>query len=110
MSNRPSSFLSLPVVAALLAVLTLGLVLAGKSWGLGAASFALLAVPIALAIVYLAWYRTLPYEPVRPRPASAPSLDREEEEELFEDPVEEADRWKTDSETVDAVEDPTDLS
>lgn len=81
MSGRWSSVLSLPVVAVLLAALTLGLVLVGLHYGLGPATFTLLVIPIALAVAYLAYYRTLPYEGARPV-----------DEEPFEDPVEEADR------------------
>ncbi|MGD0589022.1 MAG: hypothetical protein ABSA63_09575 [Thermoplasmata archaeon] len=87
MAGRGSYLVSLPVVAGLLGGLTLGLLLLGRYYGLGLVTFALLAVPVVLAIGYLAWYRTLPYEPPRPRPKPA-----KEEEEPFEDPVEEADR------------------
>jgi hypothetical protein len=91
MTSRSWSLLSVPVVAALLAALTLGLILLGSYLGLGPDAFFLLAVPVVLAVVYLAWYRTLPYEAPRTRPnptgPSAPSTDEED----FEDPVEEAD-------------------
>lgn len=88
--------LSLPVAAVLLGALTLSLIYLGRYWGFGAYTLLLLVVPIALAAAYLAWYRTLPYEPVAPRPAgaaqSAAALD-----EPFEDPVEEADRYAQES-------------
>ncbi|HLM69824.1 MAG TPA: hypothetical protein VK423_00365 [Thermoplasmata archaeon] len=89
MSERTVSLLSLPVFAALLAALTLGLILLGRYYNLGTTTFALFAVPVLLAVVYLAWYRTLPYESPRARRVPAPA---EDEEEPFEDPVEEADR------------------
>jgi hypothetical protein len=93
--------LSLPVVTALLAALTLGLVLLGRFFGLGTTTFFLLAVPFALAIAYLAWYRTLPYEPAHPVPAA-----EEEDEESFEDPVEEADRIDSGAEDTETDEAP----
>ncbi|MGA8709609.1 MAG: hypothetical protein WB786_00020 [Thermoplasmata archaeon] len=89
MAGRGSYLVSLPVVAGLLGGLTLGLLLLGRYYDLGLVTFALLAIPVVLAIGYLAWYRTLPYEPPRPRPRPEPA---KEEEEPFEDPVEEADR------------------
>ena len=89
MAGRLSYLLSLPVVAGLLAGLTLVLLLLGRYYGLGTLTFALLAVPVVLAGVYLAWYRTLPYERPRPRPRPEPAA---EDDEPFDDPVEEADR------------------
>lgn len=103
---RSFSLLSLPVVAVLLAVLTLVLVVVGKYWNLGLTTFALLAIPVVLAVVYLAWYRTLPYEPVHllPSPVSpSPDADREP----FEDPVEEADRLERDASEGEDEEEPT---
>jgi hypothetical protein len=91
MAGRASYLVSLPVVACLLGALSLGLVLLGRYYGLGSATFALLAVPVVLAVLYLAWYRTLPYERPRPRPRPGP-VEEDEEAEPFEDPVEEADR------------------
>ncbi|HTT45970.1 MAG TPA: hypothetical protein VMH38_08190 [Thermoplasmata archaeon] len=91
MTKIVAVLLSLPVVAVLLGALSLCLVYLGRSWGFGLYTLLLLIVPIALAVGYLAWYRTLPYEPSQrrmtpaPHPAAAP-------EEPFEDPVEEADR------------------
>jgi len=105
MAERSISLLSLPVVTALLAVLTVALVAAGRLFGLGTTTFFLLIVPLALAAAYLAWYRTLPYEPLR---AAPPLLDDEEGEEPFVDPVEEADRLTGDADTTDEVEDPLD--
>ena len=91
MTGRRFSLLSFPVVMALLVVLTLGLVFLGRWYlGLGLYTFFLLAVPLVLAVVYLAWYRTLPYAPSRAATgAGVTALD--EDEEPFEDPVEEAD-------------------
>jgi len=91
MTKFVAVLLSLPVVAVLLGALSLVLVYLGRSWGFGDYTLLLLIVPIALAVGYLAWYRTLPYEPAQrrvtaaPRPAAAA-------DEPFEDPVEEADR------------------
>jgi len=105
MAGRPFSVRSLPVVAALLAVLALGLIVLGRYLGLGVDTFFLLAVPILLAVAYLAWYRTLPYEPLRPAPPPAVAGD-----EPFEDPVEEADRIEGARDDVDAIEDPLEPS
>lgn len=100
MTGRSFSLLSLPVFAALLAVLTLGLILLGAYLGLGTYSFFLLAVPVVLAVGYLAWYRTLPYEgPVARPEAVGTEPSPEEEEEPFEDPVEEADRIESGAES-----------
>jgi len=91
MTKIVAVLLSLPVVAVLLGALSLALIYLGRSWGFGLFTLLLLIVPIALAVGYLAWYRTLPYEPFQrrvtpaPRPAATP-------DEPFEDPVEEADR------------------
>lgn len=94
---RSLSLLSLPVVAVLLAALTLALVLAGRFWwNLGLATFALLVVPVVLAVAYLAWYRTLPYEPARPAPSPS-TFPFEPDDEPFEDPVEEADRFEAET-------------
>ena len=89
MAGRISYLLSLPVIAGLLAGLTLLLLLLGRYYDLGTLTFALLAVPVVLAVGYLAWYRTLPYERPRPRPRPEPVV---EDDEPFDDPVEEADR------------------
>ena len=85
----------LPVMTVIIAGLALGVEVLGLVAGLGSWSLALLAIPGALAVVYLLEYRTLPYEPwhLNPRPspavpASAPMAEPEE----FIDPVEEADR------------------
>jgi len=104
MAARSISWLSLPVVTALLAVLTVALIAVGRLVGLGTTTFFLLIVPLALAFAYLAWYRTLPYEPSRP----APALEDDAGEEPFVDPVEEADRLGEGSGTTDEVEDPLD--
>ena len=80
-----------------------------RSWG--DARFALVALPVLLAAVYLNEYRKLPYEPwhwgtspvaTGPAPASAPppamvatepgAVPAPPAEEPFDDPVEEADR------------------
>ena len=90
MTENGFSVLSLPVVAALLAVLALALLFLGRLWGLGIDSLFLLAVPVALAIAYLAWYRTLPYEP-RPAARAPAAVGLPVDNEPFEDPVEEAD-------------------
>jgi len=111
MTDRPPSLLSYPVVMGLLVALTLGLMLLGRwYWNLGLYTLFLLAVPLALAVAYLSWYRTLPYQPRLPQPAPAPVSG---DEEPFEDPVEEADRWddsidddKTPEEPTDAADDP----
>jgi hypothetical protein len=105
-TERGVSVLSLPVVAVLLGALVFALLYLGRLWGLGNQAVYLLAVPVVLAIVYLAWYRTLPYEPARPavaRATTAPSLDPDEP---FEDPVEEADRLESDEEEPARVEGP----
>lgn len=102
------SLLSLPVVAVLLAALALGLIFLGRTYGLGVVTFALLSVPIALAVLYLAWYRTLPYEPPVRSPR-AEVLDEEGEapvDEPFDDPVEEADRFESGIDDHDAAEEP----
>jgi len=93
--SRAASLLSLPVVAVALGALTLALLFAGRYFDLGTASLALFAIPVVLAVGYLAWYRTLPYAPSRPRPTPKPAVvvtDETSEDEPFEDPVEEADR------------------
>jgi len=89
MTERPSTWLSYPVVMGLLVVLTIAVIFLGRFWNWGLATFYLLAIPLALAVAYLAWYRTLPYTPPEPRPStgSVPV-----DGEPFEDPVEEADR------------------
>ena len=92
----------MPVVAVALGGVALGLVLVGRYYGLGLLAFVLLAIPIVLALVYVSWYRTLPYEPIFRTTAPA--------EEPFDDPVEEADRIGTDPDEGDAVEDPLDPS
>ena len=91
MTKIVAVLLSLPVAAVLLGALSLGLVYLGRSWGFGLYTLLLLIVPIALAVGYLAWYRTLPYEPSQRRVAPAPRPTATPEEP-FEDPVEEADR------------------
>jgi hypothetical protein len=102
MNSRGIQLLSLPVVTALLAALALGLVFLGRYLGLGVYSLALIAIPLALAVAYLAWYRTLPYEPTT-GPAASPLGPGTEEP--FEDPVEEADRLsRTPGETPAADE------
>jgi hypothetical protein len=83
--------LPLPVMAALVGGLALVVEVLGIEARLGVWSLALLALPAALAIVYLLEYRTLPYEPWHP-PSAAPAAAPSEDEEEFIDPVEEADR------------------
>ena len=90
MNDRAISPPSLPVFVVVLAVLTFGVVLLGRYLGLGLDSFFLLAVPVAVAVAYLAWYRTLPLESPRARAWT-------EDDEPFEDPVEEADRLEEES-------------
>ena len=102
MSAGRFSLFSFPVVTGLLAALALGLVLLGFYWGLGRTAIFLLAVPIALAVVYLAWYSRLPYVPPHPTPGSGSSPD---DAEPFEDPVEEADRLDATKEEPDDSED-----
>lgn len=93
MNGRSISWvLSLPVFAGLLGVLTLALMLLGRYFDLGTNTFLLLAIPIALAIMYLARYSTLPHTPERRRARPRPVAPPPEEEEPFDDPVEEADR------------------
>ena len=85
---------SLPVAATLIGVLTLAIVYFGRLWSWGIYTLFYLAVPIVLAVAYLAWYSTLPYEPwtrrAPPPPTPAPAAPVADEP--FEDPVEEADR------------------
>jgi len=107
MTTRPFSLLSFPVVTVLLAGLTLGLLVLGFYWGLGRATIFLLAIPIALAVVYLAWYRTLPYVPPRPVTGDGSSA---EDGEPFEDPVEEADRLDTAKDGTEVPEERDDAS
>jgi hypothetical protein len=83
----------LPVMATIIAGLALLVEVLGIEARLGVWSLALLAIPGALAVVYLLEYRTLPYEPWHPRPAPTPATPSpEDDEEEFVDPVEEADR------------------
>jgi len=107
--------LSYSVVMGLLVALTLVLVLLGEwYWKLGISTLYFLAIPLALAVAYLAWYRTLPYEP-KPSPAGAGPVPAPtpDDDEPFEDPVEEADRLdeeeeeegRTPEEPPDAAED-----
>jgi hypothetical protein len=99
--------LSLPVVAVALGALAVGLVELGRYWSLGLISLAFLAVPLVLAVVYIQWYRGLPYEPpgARARGTSASFLGAGAEES-FEDPVEEADRFDQLSKTGSPPEEP----
>ena len=94
MSRVREVLLSLPAVVVFIGALTLGLILLGRYWNLGVATLFLLVVPIGIAVAYLWWYSTLPYEPIRlgskPTPAPPPPVVMEEP---FEDPVEEADRY-----------------
>ena len=93
MTDAKAVLLSLPVVAVALGALAVGLVELGRVWSLGEDSLLLLVVPIALAGIYISWYRALPYEP-RGRPSTDTSLEASAvgRDEPFEDPVEEADR------------------
>jgi hypothetical protein len=88
MAVRWASVFTLPVFAVLLAILTFGVIILGRAAGLGVDSLFLLAIPIAAAGAYLAWYRTLPVAtpPARPRPDEPSAVD----DEPFDDPVEEA--------------------
>ena len=77
----------------LLVALTLALVVLGQwYWKLRVDTLYLLAVPLALAFAYLAWYRTLPLVQPQPRPSVPGSAPGDDVDEPFEDPVEEADR------------------
>jgi len=93
MNERGISVLSLPIVAVMLAVLVLALLFLGRLWGLGVTTFYLLAIPVVLAVAYLAWYRTLPYEPIRRTTASTAAA-ATVDDEPFEDPVVEADEFE----------------
>ena len=88
MAARWGSILSLPVFAVLLAVLTFGVILLGRDAGYGVDTLFFLAIPIAAAGAYLAWYRTLPI--AAPSSASRPDEPSAVDDEPFEDPVEEA--------------------
>jgi len=93
MTSGKGVLLSLPVVTVALGALAVGLIALGRYWGLGLSSLYFLVVPVALALLYARWYRTLPYEPrgvpAGARPVSLPGV---ADDEPFEDPVEEADR------------------
>ena len=92
MAEWKGILLSLPAVAVMLGALTLGLVYVGRYYALGVVTLFLLAAPIILAVVYLWWYSTLPYEPRPARLRRTPSTVPEPAtEEPFEDPVMEAD-------------------
>jgi len=103
MTGRRFSVLSLPVVAVLIGALTIAVIFVGRYWNLGSYTFFLLAIPVAVAVAYLAWYRTLPYEPSRPRAAAvtAPSV---EGDEPFVDPVEEADEFDSEAKEKQLVD------
>jgi len=94
MTSVKGVLLSFPFVAVALGALAVGLIELGRYWGLGLLSLVFLAAPLALAVVYIGWYRQLPYEP-RGVPAGArtTSLLGPTVDEPFEDPVEEADRF-----------------
>jgi len=93
MTSVKGVLLSFPVVAVALGALAVGLIELGRYWGLGLLSLVLLAAPVALAVVYVGWYRQLPYEPRGVPPGARPtSLLGPTTDEPFEDPVEEADR------------------
>jgi len=108
MTSLKGVLLSLPVATSALAALALGLIELGRYWGFGLSSLYLLVIPVALAIVYILWYRTLPYvphpAPERSRPAS---LTAPAGEEPFEDPVEEADRIDQGRTEGTSTEEPT---
>jgi len=109
-TGRRFSLLSFPVVMVLLVVLTLGLVFVGRWYlGLGLDTFILLAIPLVLAVVYLAWYRTLPYVPSGPQARAGPAA-MDEDDEPFEDPVEEADLLDETTEDAQPPDDPEDAS
>jgi len=93
-------YVPLLAFACLLAALTFGLVITGKDLGFGVYTFALLAIPVALAVGFLAWYRhvLITHPTTGLGAAFAPTDD-----EPFEDPVEEADRLESEDE-VDAAE------
>ncbi len=110
MTGRRVSVLSFPAVMVLLVVLTLGLVYLGRWYlGLGLDTFFLLAIPLVLAVIYLAWYRTLPYVPARPQ-AGAAAVAEDEDGEPFEDPVEEADRLDETAEEGEPPAEPADAA
>jgi len=108
MTSWKGVLLSLPVVTVALGVLAGGLIELGRYWGLGLSSLGFLVVPLVLAVVYILWYRTLPYIP-RGVPAGtrSPSLSGTGVDEPFEDPVEEADRLDRGSTTGLPTEEPT---
>lgn len=78
-------------VAALVGALTVGLVVLGTELQWGAYTYALVVIPVAIAIAYLVSYsRVAP-----PEPAGAPTPPPDapgDAEEPFVDPVEEADQ------------------
>lgn len=86
---EPGAFGRLPfaVVAVAVGAIALGVVALGFELKLGVYSLVLLAVPFAVATVYLSQYSRQPYETPHPVGASG-----ESSEEPFDDPVEEADR------------------
>ena len=91
--GRSFYLLSYPVVMVLLVALTLALIVLGQwYWKLGLYTLYLLAIPLALAVAYLAWYRTLPLMQPPPQSAVAKVVPGDDDDEPFEDPVEEADR------------------
>jgi hypothetical protein len=88
-----------PLMAVLVAGLALVVEVVGFELRLGLWSIALLAIPLALIVVYLAEYRKLPY--VAPLPAAAVPIapavveSAPADEADFVDPVEEADRLES---------------
>lgn len=107
MTSFKAVLLSLPVVTVALGALSVALIELGRYWGFGLSSLFLLAVPVALALLYLAWYRTLPYVPRGAPAESGPaSLAGAVDGEPFEDPVEEADRLDQDASEGPPPEEP----
>ncbi|HYB79103.1 MAG TPA: hypothetical protein VEG66_05010 [Thermoplasmata archaeon] len=93
MTGAKAVLLSVPVVAVALAALAVGFVELGRYWHLGEDALFLIVIPVALAVIYVSWYRTLPYEPRRSPSVTPTSLvPGATTDEPFEDPVEEADR------------------
>lgn len=79
-------------VAAIVAALTVGLVVLGLELGWGGFAYLLVVLPVGVAIAYLVSYsRLTPPEEERTQPPPGPSI-LPAEEEPFVDPVEEADR------------------
>jgi len=102
MPGRWNVLLSLPVMAVVVAAITFAVILVGQWFGLGTYTLVLLAIPVAVAVGYLAWYRTLPFEPGPPKSSPGAPV-AESDPEPFEDPVEEADRLAEEGDPSEAT-------